>query len=67
MGIAVSVTEVMEKLGLEFDPGIHVIFHPLIVSFSTFVTSGLQEALDCCKDEAKLIIIISSYIDNAIE
>ena len=46
VGIVVSVTEVMEKLGLEIDPEMHVIFHPLIVSFATFVASGLQEALD---------------------
>ena len=46
VGIVVSVTEVMEKLGLEIDPEMHVIFHPLIVSYATFVASGLQEALD---------------------
>jgi hypothetical protein len=43
--MSVSVTEVMEKLGLEFDPEIHLIFHPLIVNFATFVAAGLQEAL----------------------
>lgn len=44
VSMSVSVTEVMEKLGLEFDPEIHIIFHPLIVNFATFVATCLQDA-----------------------
>ncbi|KAL3803528.1 hypothetical protein HJC23_014076 [Cyclotella cryptica] len=42
--MAVIVTEVMEKLGLESDPQVHVIFHPLIIAFARFTASGIREA-----------------------
>ena len=44
VSMSVSVTEVMERLGIEPDPEIHVIFHPLIVNFADFVALGLQDA-----------------------
>ena len=45
VNMAVSMTKVMEKLGMSFDREISNIFHPLIVAFTAFVATGLQEAL----------------------
>jgi hypothetical protein len=44
VSMSVSITEVMEKLSLEFDPEIDIIFHPLIVNFASFVATCLQDA-----------------------
>jgi len=45
MTMAVTTTEVMEKLSLEHDPEIHLIFHPLIISYTRFVVSFLHDAI----------------------
>jgi len=44
--IAISTTETMEHLGMMQNPQIRVIFDPLVVSFTKFILSGLQKALD---------------------
>ncbi|KAL7516951.1 hypothetical protein ACHAWX_001921 [Stephanocyclus meneghinianus] len=43
--MAVISTETIEKLGLESDPEVHVIFHPLIVAFASFTAAGTREAV----------------------
>ncbi|KAL3761856.1 hypothetical protein ACHAWU_009021 [Discostella pseudostelligera] len=38
-------TEAMEKLNLEPDPGIHVIFHPLVSSYARFTVTCWHDAI----------------------
>ena len=45
VNMAVTATEVVEKLGLEQDPDIRVIFHPLILSYTRFVASFSNDAI----------------------
>ena len=44
VSMLVTVTEVMDSLGIQSDPEMNVYFHPFMVNFADFVALGLHEA-----------------------
>ena len=48
--MVVTTTEVIDKLGLDHDREIHVIFNPLIVSYARFVASSFHDAILFVRD-----------------